>query len=383
MRLDIRLEINSFDVSAVSQEGEWSQLRKSLEGYSKTEAWISRVRLHLSATQIILQPPLQFNAMEEHTPPSPHPGPIHASSYSPKLTDTLITSHTTEKHPKSLVWGNIRHVIPYLQSRALGAADRHRLSISTHETAEELDESSEQFEVVSPVASTKSGGSFKKARDDGKEDEIMANGEASRPELRFGMEQEGLHEDEAMRVGAEASQSTYVNDDETDVGLGGKELDVGEAREVAARALAVMPEENTSQALTIPLHQVSQRSVPLPAPAKSSPSSKPLRSPCWRSLVPVTPPPGGFWTPSSKVEGEKNSPMCGPCRTGKKGRCFGGLPCDRCKEKGYSKERCEGSVVFRFSPESKRGKREKEEKIVKKSPEDSGGWKRDAFGRFA
>jgi hypothetical protein len=75
--------------------------------------------------------------------------------------------------------------------------------------------------------------------------------------------------------------------------------------------------------------------------------------------------------------------MCPPCRTGKKGRCFGGLPCDRCTEKGYSRERCEGSLVFRFSPKSKRGAKERDRGLEKGGKVlDGSRWKRDDFGRF-
>jgi hypothetical protein len=265
----------------------------------------------------------------------------------------------------------------------------HRLSISGCEAVKKLDEMAEEFEVVSPVSSIRSGGSFEMVRESGmerEEDEVMEEDEASMtPDSSLETEQQGAHEDKVMREGVEAPESGHVTDEETDVDLAGKEFDVGEARDVAARALAALPEDETSQLLTTPLYQGSQRdtsSNSLPTSAKSSPSPKFLRSPCWRSLIPVTPPPGGYWTPSSTAEGEKNTPMCGPCKTGKKGRCYGGLPCDRCKEKGYSKERCEGSVVFRFSPKSKRGRCGKE-KAVKKLPVDGGRLKRDAFGRFA
>ena len=97
--------------------------------------------------------------------------------------------------------------------------------------------------------------------------------------------------------------------------------------------------------------------LPLSEPTSPSPMSppysqtrSPLRSPYWCIVITVSPLPGGYWTPSSTEKGQKNTPMCPPCSSGKKGRCFGGLPCDRCKEKVYSRERCEGRMAFRFSP---------------------------------
>lgn len=214
------------------------------------------------------------------------------------------------------------------------------------------------------------------------------DGGSRRSSERFEVAQEALSEDEMMGEGAAGPQSESYGDQEDEDEFETRELDVGEARDIAARALATVPDEDvTPLPSSTPLLHVQKQERP-PAP-KSSPylisrphsqARSPLQSPCVRTLIPATPPPGGYWTPSS-TEGEKNTPMCPPCRTGKKGRCFGGLPCDRCRDKGYSRERCEGSLVFRFSPRRKRG--EGKERSVRNSPVDSGRWKRDAFGRFA
>lgn len=197
--------------------------------------------------------------------------------------------------------------------------------------------------------------------------------------------QEGVTENDVMADGSTISEPEHSDHWDDDVGdkfvIRCRGID--KARDIAAQALAAISEEDeNSQSTTPPESTQREPTSDAPLTFASSPSTpKFLRSPIWRNLVTVSPPPNGYWTPSSTEEGEKNTPMCPPCRTGKKGRCFGGLPCDRCREKGYSKERCEGSVVFRFSPRTKRGAGEREQ-MRKKSPVDSARWKRDAFGRF-
>lgn len=192
-------------------------------------------------------------------------------------------------------------------------------------------------------------------------------------------------EDQDMIEGGVVPKSGPCTGVEADENRDELVIPCGKAREIAAEALAAISEDETSQSTT-PSNS-AQREPPsdsLSTPNSSPSTSKSHRSPIWRSLVPVSPPPNGYWTPSTTTEGEKNTPMCPPCRTGKKGKCLGGLPCDRCREKGYSKERCEGSVVFRVSPRRKRGTAgaAERERLRRKSPTDSARWKRDAFGRF-
>lgn len=124
-------------------------------------------------------------------------------------------------------------------------------------------------------------------------------------------------------------------------------------------ALAAVPREGEpTEPPSTPLQQaqhhepafISEPTSPSPMSPPYSQTRSPLRSPYWCIVITVSPLPGGYWTPSSTEKGQKNTPMCPPCSSGKKGRCFGGLPCDRCKEKVYSRERCEGRMAFRFSP---------------------------------
>ena len=51
------------------------------------------------------------------------------------------------------------------------------------------------------------------------------------------------------------------------------------------------------------------------------------------------------WKPSSG--GDKNianNPKCPPCMVYTKGHCYGGVPCQRCKERGLSAEMCVGNA---------------------------------------
>ena len=160
-----------------------------------------------------------------------------------------------------------------------------------------------------------------------------------------------------------------------------------DAKDIAALGLAAGPRKDNqtlqpATTVSTPL-RISKRQLENDdlSPSSSAYSTKVPRSPIWRSLVPVSPPAAGYWIPKAMKQGEKNTPMCPPCRTGKKGRCYGGLPCDRCREKGYSKERCEGSLVFRFAPRTKHGAIERYQ-TTQKPPLDAARWKRDASGRF-
>lgn len=268
---------------------------------------------------------------------------------------------TSLKNP--VKWGNTGHALDneILCPGDLDVEQAYASPLSSDPKVEEI--------VQSCAASTRSGGSFETA-------------------------QETLVEDDVISEGPTTHESDHQADHVAESGSGITELDAEEARDTAARALASIPEEEqpafTPTTPLPPLIQEPALSAPqIPSPPSSLPTSPqrqarlPFRSPLWRTLIPVTPPQGGYWTPSSTREGEKNTPMCPPCRTGKKGRCFGGLPCDRCREKGYSRERCEGSLVFRFSPKTKRGGGEgKEKEKAIKSPSDGGRWKRDAYGRF-
>jgi hypothetical protein len=216
----------------------------------------------------------------------------------------------------------------------------------------------------------------------GSTDRVLLPTGPRRSSQKFDVAQGVLDEDAVMN---EISETECFGDKDAEDECDTRRHDVGETRDIAARVLAAITEKDeTPQPPSTPSHQSAEReptSEPHPRSSKSTPSPRFLRSPCWGTLVSVTPPPSGYWTPSSTGEGEKNTPMCPPCRTGKKGRCFGALPCDRCRDKGYSKERCEGSLAFRFSPKTRRGCGDKEK--VRKSPADGGRWKRDAFGRFA
>ena len=195
-----------------------------------------------------------------------------------------------------------------------------------------------------------------------------------------------------IRVDCAASKAEKdVNDNNNNGdGLLRRDSETEKTRAIAAQALDAIPE--VKERTQLPSDRVimpsksSKREFRTDSDkgSSSAPSPKVLRSPIWRSLVPTPAPAEGYWTPSATEEGEKNTPMCPPCRTGKKGRCYGGLtglPCDRCMEKGYSKERCEGSLVFRFSPRTKRSKKEVET-TVKTEAKDGARLKRDAFGRF-
>jgi hypothetical protein len=291
---------------------------------------------------------------EDHEPACCHSAKLNNES----PTDVI---DRTSKNPA--MWGNIpnvvRHPLPddSLNPGDLDVAEAYAGPSKPEPKSPAESEDSELSSFGSSVWSERSEGTQKAVNE---EEEVMTESKAA----------------------SESGKCTH-HDHQT----GGKlvrELDVGEARDFAAQALAAIPEDETPHLPPIRLPSSTKREFDddsLATPARSSHSPRSLRSPIWRSLVPVSPPHGGYWTPSTTEEGEKNTPMCPPCRTGKKGRCYGGLPCDRCKEKEYSKERCEGSLVFRFSPRTKRGAKEAE-KTAKKSPADSARWKRDAFGRF-
>jgi hypothetical protein len=295
--------------------------------------------------------------MEKDEPSSALPEcPSSTSAIDTIPADTRITINQ-----RPSLRGNIRYVIAAyeLLESEVDASEADCQSTLESVTDGEL----------SPAVSPRSGGSLDPAHD-------VCNQGGSMKEAQ------GVLQSEDFAAAA----------DEDKEGLIRRELDVGEVREIAVQALAAIPQEDQnvphpstplrqgSSPELIPTSQLSS-SPPTMSPPRSQARS-PLRSPCWRTLVPVTPPPEGYWAPNATVKGEKNTPMCPPCKSGKKGRCFGGLPCDRCREKGYIKERCEGSLMFQFRPKKKIARDQTEAGSKKGSPVDGGRWRRDSFGRF-
>jgi len=301
---------------------------------------------------------------------------------SPHIIDTAPAeaSVMVKKRPSS--WGNIRHVPP---ERELYEREADEALVDTFPLGREPDADETGGATVRGVLRRKE--SFKD----------LEAGLNDASEVLGRVDIETTTEMPVAPQSEEFAEAEAANNGDTEDGLVEKKLDPAAVRAIALRALAaVLGGDEPTKPPSTPLQHhefvfTSESTSPSPMSSSHSQARSPLRSPCWRTLITVSPPSGGYWTPSSTERGQKNTPMCPPCRSGKKGRCFGGLPCDRCKEKKYSKERCEGRMMFRFSPRKRAATVGRDEMDVgceewKRGSSESGRgrtWKRDAFGRFA
>ena len=226
--------------------------------------WISkRDALHFSSfsSEIIGTPSTILNMEKDEPSSAPPEFPSSTSAI-----DTIPADARVTINKRSSLRGNIRHVIAAYEmlDRDVDASEAGR-----HSTPEPVADGE-----LSPA---RLGGSLDPAQD-------VCNQGSSMKEAQSVLQ----------------SENFAASADEDKEGLIRRELGVGEVREIAVQVLAAIPEEDENAPHpSTPLHQVSSRElIPTSQLSSSPPTTSPLhgqarsllRSPCWRALVPVTPP---------------------------------------------------------------------------------------------